>query len=392
MNKDKRIIIVGAGSTGSSVAYHLSKITDSEIILIEKRGIGSGMTAFSSAIVRTHYSNEIVAKMALESRHIFESNRENLGFYRTGMITIVPDSLKDRMEENVSMLKGLGINEQNLTEHEASRKFPWINFDEGEDISYEIDSGYADSVLTANNFAKNAIDSGVKFIRDDVYKIENEQGRGKVVLKDGKIITGTKVVLCTNVWTNKLLSRSGFGEEELLPIKVSPHPVILFKRPNTISGLLPIVSDLVDKDYYKFEGESLLSGGNLRSELDNTNIDPDNPPLEVPMDYVSDYAERISKRIPDMKEAGFHSAYYGMYDNTPDFHPIIDSLTSLGLPNVYCCVGLSGHGFKLSPALGRIVSNLIMDKKDPALGYFRLLRFKNGNSVFKNYEGIGTVG
>lgn len=388
----ERIIIIGAGSTGSSVAFHLSKITDSEIILIDRGGIASGMTSFSSAIIRTHYSNEIVAKMAFESRKVFEINKEDFGFHKTGMITVVPSSMKDRMLDNVKMLKNIGIQEQNLTLREARIKFPWLNFAPDEQVSYEPDSGYADPVSTANYFARRAIDSGVKFLKEDVHKIERNQNEGKVVLKGGKEISAKKIILCTNIWTNKLLSESGFEKDVLLPLNVSPHPVILFKRPKNISGLLPVVSDLFHRDYYKPEGETLLSGGNLRSEMDEVNIDPDKPPLEIPFDYISDYSERISNRIPAMSDAGFHSAYYGMYDNTPDFHPIIDSLTGLGLPGFYCCVGLSGHGFKLSPSLGKIVSNLVMEKPDPTLDYFRLSRFKDGDSVFKSYQGIGTVG
>ena len=337
MSKDERIIIIGAGSTGSSVAYHLSKVSDSQIILIDKGGVASGMTSLSTAIVRTHYSNEIVARMAFESRQFFENNKENFGFYKTGMLTVVPGSMKDRMENNVRMLKRVGIREENISSKDAKRRFPWLKFEEDEDISYEPDSGYADPATTANFFARSAMNSGVKFLKEEVDKTENDRDGGKVVLKNGKEIRGTKVILCTNIWINKLLLKSGIGKNDLLPVKVSPHPVIIFKRPGEISGLLPVVNDLANRDYYKPEGGSLLFGGNLRSEMDDVNIDPDNPPLDVPFDYISDYSERILNRIPNMSKAGFHSAYYGMYDNTPDFHPIVDSLSDLGLSNFYCC-------------------------------------------------------
>ena len=93
-----------------------------------------------------------------------------------------------------------------------------------------------------------------------------------------------------------------------------------------------------------------------------------------------------------MKNAEYHSSYYGMYDNTPDLHPIIDNLSVIGLPHFYSCVGLSGHGFKLSPSFGGIVANMVTINTDPVLEYFRLSRFKEGTSVFKTYQGIGTVG
>jgi sarcosine oxidase subunit beta len=392
MSARDRIIVIGAGSTGSSVAYNLKRATHSEVVLIDKGGVASGMTSFSTAIVRTHYSNEVVAKMAFESRKFFEANRETLRFYKTGMVTVVPSALRKRMEDNVDMLRRLGIREEILEVEEASKMFPWLNFDADEGVSYEPDSGYADPVSTANFFARKAMDLGVKFLREEVHRIENTQGQAKIVLRNGKEISGASVILCTNIWTNKLLSQSGFAKGDLLPLKVSPHPVVIYKRPNGITGLRPVVNDLANRDYYKPEGESLLLGGNLRSELDEADVDPDKPPPQVPFNYIADYSQRISNRIPAMGNAGFHSAYYGMYDNTPDLHPIIDSLASLGLPNFYCCVGLSGHGFKLAPSLGEIVSHLVTGEEDPALEYFRLSRFKEGKSIFKGYEGIGTVG
>lgn len=392
MGRDERIVILGAGSTGSSIAYHLSKITKSEIVLVDKGGIASGMTSLSTAIVRTHYSNEIVAKMAFESRKIFESQSQDFGFHRSGLVTVVPKPMKGRMDENVAMLRKIGIREESLTMNDAIKRFPWIKFNADEAISLEPDSGYADPVLTANYFARYAIDSGVKFLKEEVSKIEENNGHGKVIFRSGREIEGSKLVLCTNIWTNKILGESGFGSSDLLPLKVSPHPVIIYRRPKGISGLLPVVNDLVNRDYYKPEGGTLLSGGNLRSEIDEADEDPDNPPVEVPFDYISDYSERISGRIPQMKNAEYHSSYYGMYDNTPDLHPIIDNLSDLGLPHFYSCVGLSGHGFKLSPSFGRMVANMVTLNTDPVLEYFKLSRFKNGTSVFKTYQGIGTVG
>ena len=296
MSQYERIIIIGAGSTGSSVAYNLARVTHSEIILVDKRGVASGMTSFSTAIVRTHYSNEIVVKMAFESRRFFEANKEALRFHKTGMLTVVPKMLRSRMEDNVRMLKRLGIREEILDVKEASKRFPWLNFDADEGVSYEPDSGYADPVSTANFFARKATDLGVKFLKEEVHRIEDTQNEAKVVLKSGTEITGTKVILCTNIWTNKLLAQSGL--DSLLPLKVSPHPVVIFKRPNSIMGTLPIVNDLTNRDYYKPEGESLLIGGNLRSELDQVDTDPDKPPLKVPFEYISDYSQRISNRIP----------------------------------------------------------------------------------------------
>jgi len=385
---ERIIVVVGAGSTGTSTAYHLSK-EHNDVILIDKAGIAAGMTAYSTAVVRTHYSNEIVARMALDSRKIFESDPKGFGFNKVGMIQIVPEELKEHLFENVNMLRNLGINEELYSSKEASEIFKFLRLKDGEYVVNEPDSGYADPVATANYFAGEAFKNGAKFLKEEVIRVYKNGKNVCVELKD-RTIEAEKAVLCTNVWTNTLLSRSGI--KGLLPIKVSPHPVLMFKRPGKLRGKFPVIADLYYKNYYRPDGESLFFGGSIDVELDKIGIDPEKPNQQVSYDYILSYTERLTERIPEMKEAGYQDYYIGLYDNTPDEEPIIDSLEAVGLENVYVGVGLSGHGFKLSPVLGNLISKLATSQEDQYLKYFKLSRFKENSSIFKAYEGIGTVG
>lgn len=393
-NEIGRILIIGAGSTGASVAYHLAKDSKNEIIIMDKAGIGAGMTSFSTAIVRTHYSNKIVAKMASDSLNELKNfgNIGESGFVKEGMLTIANDRLKSRLEDNTKMLGELGIKEEFYSPAEASRKFPYINFGDSSLVSYEPDSGYADPVTTTNSYAKKAIELGVKYVKDEAMEIMgNGTGGTAVKTKLGNNIAFDRLILCTNVWTNYLLERSGVSSTNLLPINVSAHPVVLYRRPPLLKGPRAIISDLINRDYYKPEGDTLLSGGNLHAELDDNIVNPNTFNDNVPMDYILEYTERIVKRLPDMKDATLQGSYYGMYDNTPDEEPIIDTLEKLGFNNVICNIGLSGHGFKLAPSLGKMTADLVLGRENQDLQYFKLERFKNGQSHFRKYDGISTV-
>ena len=228
-------------------------------------------------------------------------------------------------------------------------------------------------------------------------RLEAKDGKmSSVILADGSKIDCDKAILCTNVWTNNLLSRSGVEEDNLLPMRAVPHPVVVYRRPVDYQGKKVVVSDYYNKAYYKSEGQSLLFGGSIDASIDDRTVDPDNAPSDVPFEYISDYSERISKRIPAMRNAEFHSAYIGMYDITPDEHPIIDDLsTSLGIEGLYCCVGLSGHGFKLCPAFGVINTEMILGKSSQEgtfdWAHFSLERFKTGKLMSTKYEGLGSV-
>jgi glycine/D-amino acid oxidase-like deaminating enzyme len=392
--EEQRIIVVGAGSTGSSVAYHIGKALGrgDNVILIDRLGIANGMTALSSAIVRTHYSNGIVARMALYSRDVMNDFGEigTSGFTKCGAMFLFPREFREELEKKVAMLKSVGIDERLLDADEASKLFPKVNFEGIDRIAYEPDSGYAEPASLTQSYVTKSMGLGIELLRSSVVRIKSHRGGGSVFLDNAKEIAFHKLVLCTNVWTNQLLRQSGCDQ---LPIRVAPHPIVVFNRPAEYGGRTEIIIDLLLRTYYKPEGSNLLLGGTSDPHVDEVSIEPDDIPKEVPFEYITEYSEKIANRIPAMSGGTYRSAYYGMYDVTPDEHPIIDSLVSMGLDNVYCCVGLSGHGFKLSPAFGLITSELVLGREYTKFdgSVFSLGRFAGGRNVFRRYEGVGTI-
>ena len=136
--------------------------------------------------------------------------------------------------------------------------------------------------------------------------------------------------------------------------------------------------------------------GSLDPALDNLEIEPEACPQNVSYEFISTFSEAVVKRIPSMAEGVLHSNYVGMYDSTPDQHPIIDELSELGMKGVYCCVGLNGHGFKLCPALGLMNAEMLLDKKNifgPSFDRspFSLSRFKAGRLMKTKYASLATV-
>jgi Glycine/D-amino acid oxidases (deaminating) len=206
----------------------------------------------------------------------------------------------------------------------------------------------------------------------------------------------TKIVLATNVWTNDLLERSGISSNKRLPISASLHSVIYLKRPDVYRGIKPTLWDPPNLSYYKMEGETVTALGSLDPEIDAKPIDVHSViPETAPDEYVEDYVGKIMKRLPGMKDAVPYATVTGLYDMTPDGQAIIDDLSPLGLDNVYVCAGLSGHGFKLSPAYGRIVSDMLngIDPDSAKFNWktFSADRFKTGKLIKSRYDEIGTI-
>lgn len=366
------VVIIGAGSTGSSAAYNLAK-RGYRVTVIDKRGIGQGMTAYSSGIVRAFYSVREVAEMALYSLRFFQEFNKEFGynaFTRTGLLVVAGDYLR----RNVEMLRELGVDIE-LIDHEKARELIDMETNQGELIAWENDAGYADTTMVSNAFAARAKELGASFIIDEA-RLSIGNGEPKVITSSHGELRGDKYVVAVGVWANKVLPME-------LPISIIAEKTIRVKTDKDI----PIIFDTINNFYLRPEGTSsallgdLDPGSNIVNDADSFN------PLDRPgMDEALKYMESAAKRIKWALNIGFIDGWGGLYDVTPDWMPILDE----PIKNVVTCVGLSGHGFKLSPALGIMIAETIEYGRPRSFAdIFRLSRFKELINIRSKYaQGI----
>ena len=131
--------------------------------------------------------------------------------------------------------------------------------------------------------------------------------------------------------------------------------------------------------YFRPEGSDLTLVGNGNREEE---ADPDAYNPRASMDYVQDVWSRLAKRIPGIEDAEYFTGYAGLYTSTPDLHPVMDRVD--GIDGLYICTGFSGHGFKLSPAVGIVMAELILDNLDSRetsidISSLRMSRFAEGD-------------
>ena len=392
------VIVIGGGSSGCSIAYNLAS-RGKKVRLIERGSIASGNTGKSSALVRTHYSNELISSMALYSIKEFMnfSYIGYSGFTKTGMVFPFNGVNVDTARENFKMLRGLGIDEQEIPVEKVREFFPDIDSSDFDYILYEPDSGYADPVATSNAYASAAVKYGAEIITGrSVTNIVAVNGKTTVETDRGESYNADAVVMATNVWTNKLLNKAGIAEGDLLPIYASVHDTIYLRRPEIYKGIKPTLWDPQKSAYYKMEGTSVTAIGSLDPLIDRAKFDPDGDvENHINDEYIEKYLEKLTERLPGMENASVISTVSGLYDMSPDGQAIIDSLSEIGLKNVYVCAGLSGHGFKLSPAYGRIVADMLTlqdpDKAPFDWHYFSADRFRKGKTIRSMYSEIGTI-
>jgi glycine/D-amino acid oxidase-like deaminating enzyme len=389
-------LVIGGGSTGTSILFNLAKQGHTNSLLVDRgTQIAAGQTSKSTALVRTHYSDPTVAKMALLSFRFFQKFEEHVdgagcGFRETGLLVCADQRFEKGLSANLKMFKEIGIVSNLIDMDEAKRIEPQLRTDTFTAIAYEPQTGYAEPALTASAFASAAIARGASVqLGTEVTNVRKSSGSGLLVETTNGDIRAGKVVIASGVWSEKLFKKLGID----VPLWVVRHPVAVFRRPEEYSGNRPLIFDFPREFYYKPEGQTLFFAGSLESELDKAHMDPDNYPVDVSFEEVMKYSEGLAQVLPTLAEKGvFQSSYTGLYDMTPDQQMIIDEFSSDGYEGLYSCVGLSGHGFKLCPEFGRILSALMVDGRFPDydVSIFGRNRFERGTTFSSKYP-LSTV-
>jgi sarcosine oxidase subunit beta len=386
MSETADFVIIGGGVMGASVAYHLAKQGGGQVVLLERHALCNGTTGRSGAIVRQHYSNEYTIRMARDClivfRHFNELIGGDCGFVTTGMIVMAGEQGAEALRANVKMQQEQGVVTQLIQPEEVSEAAPGYSGAGVALACYEPGSGVADPMATTYCFAKRARDYGAT-IREGVTVTQ--------IMTEGEQVTGVHtsagdlqapiVMLAANVWSVALAQSIGIA----LPITATRHPMIALRRPNDSggrTGLHAVGLDLTREIYLRPE----IGGITLVGSAENvfTPSDPDNYAQGLSEQEIAHFRTKAGGSIPALARAVPRGGWAGIYDDTPDFHPILDRLP--GYDGLFCAAGFSGHGFKLSPSIGQWMAQLILTGTKPDdMRHFVFDRFTQGREIRPRY-------
>lgn len=386
MSGNNDVIIIGGGINGVSTAFHLAK-QDTKVILLEKSFIAGGPTGHSSAIIRQHYSNEVTARMALKSLRVWQNFDDvvsgDSGYTKTGFLMSVRPKDLENLKASIALQQSLGIDTTFVTPQEMQDIEPHLSIEGLGGAAYEPDGGYCDPAMAASSFADAAKRFGAE-IRTGIVvtRINTEKDRVVGVETNEGFIPAGVVVVAAGPWSPNLLIRLGVE----LPMITARIKIGLFQRPGEFESH-PVLADFISQIYARPEtGGMMLVGSISPDEAEDQVSDPDNFNQKAGLDIMAEFAESATQRFPVMAQAHLASNYASLYDITPDWHPILDAIP--GTDGLYICAGGSGHGFKLAPATGEMMANLVLKGKDPEddINLFSFDRFATGNQVRGKYE------
>jgi glycine/D-amino acid oxidase-like deaminating enzyme len=385
MARTADVVVIGGGINGCSTAWHLARRGVHHVVLVEKDHVASGPTGRSSGVVRQHYTQETLSAMARDSVRLFERFGEavggDAGFVQCGVVFLVAAENAAVLAATVEMHQRIGIRESLLSADQLKAMDPHLFDDDVACGAYDPAGGYADPTLAATSFAEAAKRLGVDVLqRTTVTGVLVEDGKVRGVLTDKGDIASDTVVIAAGPWGARLASGAGLE----IPLTVTRHPVVVLQRPPAWRDPTPVWGDLIGGWYFKPDGDAGMMVGSVQD--DHRPVSADSYQETVTHEETAAASSAILRRFPIMEEGTARKGWAGVYDVTPDSQPVIDRVDEVR--GLFCAFGFSGHGFKIAPAVGRIVSDLVVDGRCDQydITLFRYDRFRAGELHPSGYK------
>jgi glycine/D-amino acid oxidase-like deaminating enzyme len=379
VSRRAEVVIIGGGVTGASIAFHLAAAGLRDVVVLERKFLASGGTGRSVGIVRQLYPTPETSQMVVRSLAVFQRFGDAVGgesgYIGCGVLIGVSAAMRPKLEETVRLQRPLGVRAEILEPGDLARIERRIDPEHLGAVLYEPDSGYGDPTAVTIGYAEAARRGGVRIEQGvEVVAVRTTGGRVTgVETSAGERIDSPVVVNAAGLWSKAVAELAGVT----LPIVVGRHPVFVVERDAAFGPPHLVYLDLAGGSYARPESGGLTLTGSLTDDETQHPMEPDALGGDVSLDEATEVLARTGRAIPRLGDARYRRGWAGAFDITPDWMPILDESPVRGF---WIATGMSGHGFKLAPAVGEMMAALITGSRPPvspapfALGRFTAAR------------------
>lgn len=378
MIKTADVVIIGGGISGCSIAYNLAKKGVKNIVLLEKNYIASGATGRCGAGVRQQWGTEMNCLLAMESINFFEKANEELEYdgdieFKQGGYLIVSSTEKEdaQFKKNVELQKSLGIPVEYLTPKEAAEIVPYLNTEIIKSATFCQKDGHLNPFLTTDAYAKAAKRLGVNiYTFTEVIGIKAKNGKIEgVITNKGEILTNI-VVNASGGYSKKIADMVNID----IPVYSERHQILVTEP------VEPMQEPMVMSFSLNIYCQQTPHGSFIMGRGDED--EPKDLRITSSWQFLDEMAKTTTKLLPPIGELRVIRQWAGLYNMTPDKHPIYGPVKNL--EGFYLAIGFSGHGFMLGPMTGLLVSQQILGEKTTIdISKLNLDRFEKGELVFE---------
>ncbi|MEP6761498.1 MAG: FAD-dependent oxidoreductase, partial [Sporichthyaceae bacterium] len=360
-----RVVVIGGGIIGCSVAYHLAQMGCKDVVLLERDRLTSGTTWHAAGLMVTFGStSETSTEMRKYTRDLYSRLEEETGvatgFKPVGFIEVASDI--DRLEEyrRVSAFnRYCGVDVQEIGAAEVGELFPLARTDDILAGFYVKEDGRANPVDVTMSLAKGARLAGATILEGvPVNEVLTDKGAVTGVRTDQGDIEAEYVVNCAGMWARQLGERNGVN----IPLQAAEHYYLLTEPIPDISSAWPVLEDPASYGYFREEGGGLLLGlfepvcapwqvGGVPEDFSFGELPPD-------WERMGPYLETAMKRVPVTSEIGLKKFFCGPESFTPDLQPVVGEAPEVR--NYFVAAGLNSIGILTGGGLGRVLAHWII--------------------------------
>ncbi len=360
MAESADVVVVGAGLFGTSIAFQLARRGAGSVVLVERGPVCSGDSGVSFSMIRRHYSNEPVARLAMRGVEIIKHWPEEVGtgdsgYVRTGyLLTATPDRV-EALRDNVTRLRSWGLETSVVDLDEITALEPLLSLEGISAGAWEPDGGFADRYRMTLGWFAAGVQAGVRpAIGRTVTRILVDGGRAYGVDTDAGPIHAGTVVLAAGSWGRELAQTASLE----LPISLRRLEVAFVRQPADRPQVQVTFSDMASNVVMRPDRAGLAWVVAYQPEVRYERRD--DCPRELSPEYESAIRAGLRARVPSYAGAEWAGGFAGAYDYTPDWNPLVGPAP--GLDGLYLALGWSGHGFKLAPSVGEVVADAIVGR------------------------------
>ena len=365
--KNSKVVVIGGGVAGCSVAYHLAKLGWKDTILLERDQLTSGTTWHAAGLVGQLGSSSTITRLRKYSLNLYKELEKktglSTGLKQNGAITVATS--KERLQEllrQATAAQLFDVNVEILNQKQTKDLYPIINDEDILGSVYMPEDGQADPVGITNVLAKAAKMEGVKIFEKtpvDKILVKNKTIVG-VQTKFGQIDC-EYVVLCTGMWSRQIGEDIGVS----VPLYPNEHFYIITEPIKNLPKNLPVLRDYDSCLYLKEDAGKMLVGifePNAKPAFkDKGKVPNDFSFGEFPddFDHFEPYLEKSFHRLPILENTGIRKFFSGPESFTPDTQYLLGETAEVR--NLYTCCGFNSIGLASSGGAGRVTAEWIIN-------------------------------
>jgi sarcosine oxidase, subunit beta len=370
-------VVIGGGVNGTSVAFHLAKAGLRDVVLLERWHLAAGATGKSGALVRMHYSNVPETQLAFESLSYFQNWGDivggDSGFKPVGTLVFASREHREHLEANLAIQREVGVNSCLISADDARQIDSELNVEDVDVVGYELESGYADPTDTTRAFAAAAKRLGVEVrLGTRALRVLTDGDRVTGVETDLGVIETTRVVVVAGAWANQLFEPLGI-ELGLFPRQ---SRIAIFRGAPGRTYPHPAYIDHINHLWARpIDGNCTLGGAEMGAPV---LVDPEDYSEHVTQEYIDFTRQQMRLRVPSIAASTARGNWACALMGSPDSRPVIGAIEQYD--GLYTMAGDNGTSFKTAPAIGKCLSELMLDGEATTvdLAPFRPSRFAEG--------------